>query len=135
MAPLARMIPSFGGPGPRTAAPSSSNPSSRSQQPPHSSLGGKGLIGSGGKTGLGGKGLGKGKGGLKRHRRLARRGGVKRISGGIYDDVRKAMTDRLKLVSPLQSSMIQDSNEPTTFHQILRDCVIFLEHSQRKSKF
>ncbi|KAL8659385.1 MAG: hypothetical protein Q9226_000461 [Calogaya cf. arnoldii] len=49
----------------------------------------------------------------KLHRRLARRGGVKRISGGIYDEIRKAMTDRLKL--------------------ILKDCTIFLEHSQRKT--
>ena len=32
------------------------------------------------------------------HRRLARRGGVKRISGTIYDDVRSAMTDRIKAV-------------------------------------
>ena len=31
-------------------------------------------------------------------RRLARRGGVKRISGLIYDDVRGAIKDRLKLV-------------------------------------
>lgn len=29
------------------------------------------------------------------HRRLARRGGVKRISGTIYDDVRGAMKDRI----------------------------------------
>ncbi|CAL8578476.1 Histone H4 [Xanthoria parietina] len=122
MAPLAKMVPSFGGERPgRGAAPSSSG------RPPHISLGGKGLMGSGAKTGLGGKGLGKG--GLKRHRkiprdtvraitkgdirRLARRGGVKRISGGIYDEIRKAMSDRLKL--------------------ILKDCTIFLDHSQRKT--
>ncbi|KAL8932012.1 MAG: hypothetical protein Q9211_006584, partial [Gyalolechia sp. 1 TL-2023] len=81
----------------------------------------------GGKTGLGGKGLGKGTA-LRRHRkvardtirgitkadirRMARRGGVKRISSGIYDDVRTAMTDRLKA--------------------ILKDCAIFLDHSDRK---
>lgn len=40
------------------------------------------------------------------HRRLARRGGVKRISGRIYDDVRRAMTDRLKVVSPSFPSLI-----------------------------
>lgn len=34
-------------------------------------------------------------------RRLARRGGVKRISGTIYDEVRQAMIARLKLVSVL----------------------------------
>ena len=32
-------------------------------------------------------------------RRLARRGGVKRISGDIYEAARGAMTDRLKIVS------------------------------------
>lgn len=66
MAPLARMIPSFGVQPLPNAAQSSSGQISGSQRPPHSSLGGKGVIGTGGKTGLGGKGLGKG--GLKRHR-------------------------------------------------------------------
>jgi hypothetical protein len=33
------------------------------------------------------------------HRRLARRGGVKRIAATIYDDVRKALKDRLAAVS------------------------------------
>ncbi|THW58050.1 hypothetical protein D6D02_08136 [Aureobasidium pullulans] len=63
-------------------------------------------------TGLGGKGLGKST--AKRHRkilrdningitkgsirRLARRGGVKRISATIYDEVRAALKDRLKLL-------------------------------------
>ncbi|KAL8700215.1 MAG: hypothetical protein Q9224_001067, partial [Gallowayella concinna] len=65
--------------------------------------------------------------------RLARRGGVKRISGGIYVDVRKAISDRLKLVSlPLSLERYKNSNEPTALTQILRDCTIFLEHSQRK---
>ncbi|KAH0367894.1 hypothetical protein KCU65_g4345, partial [Aureobasidium melanogenum] len=61
-------------------------------------------------TGVGGKGLGKST--AKRHRkilrdniqgitkgsirRLARRGGVKRISATIYDEVRYALKDRLK---------------------------------------
>jgi len=61
--------------------------------------------------GKGSGGLGKGKGGLKRHqkvqrdtiygvtkgdiRRLARRGGVKRISATLYDDVRQALKERL----------------------------------------
>ncbi|KAI4103753.1 MAG: hypothetical protein LQ339_004085 [Xanthoria mediterranea] len=48
------MVPSFGGERPgRGAGPSSSG------RPPHRSLGGKGLMGLGAKTGLGGKGLGK----------------------------------------------------------------------------
>ncbi|KEQ91422.1 hypothetical protein AUEXF2481DRAFT_33010 [Aureobasidium subglaciale EXF-2481] len=61
-------------------------------------------------TGLGGKGLGKST--AKRHRkilrdniqgitkgsirRMARRGGVKRISGSIYDEVRIALQERLR---------------------------------------
>ncbi|MCJ1346719.1 hypothetical protein MMC31_004937 [Peltigera leucophlebia] len=88
----------------------------------------RGQLAKGGKVGPGGQGMGKG--GMKRHRkvakdsvrgvtkgdirRLARRGGVKRISAGVYDEVRAAMEDRLRL--------------------ILKDCVIFLEHAKRKSK-
>lgn len=38
---------------------------------------------------------------------MARRGGVKRISGGIYDDVRGAMVDRLKTVGvPIHASVL-----------------------------
>lgn len=44
---------------------------------------------------------------------MARRGGVKRISSGIYEDVRKAMRARLEV--------------------ILKDCTIFLDHAQRKT--
>ncbi|KAF2121566.1 histone-fold-containing protein [Lophiotrema nucula] len=78
--------------------------------------------------GLGGKGLGKGKG-AKRHkkvlrdniqsvtkgdiRRLARRGGVKRISAMIYDDVRHALKQRLQV--------------------ILRDIVAIVEYSGRQT--
>ncbi|KAJ4419018.1 Histone H4 [Gnomoniopsis sp. IMI 355080] len=46
-------------------------------------------------------------------RRLARRGGVKRISAGIYNDVRAALKDRLTM--------------------ILRDCVTYVEHRQAKT--
>ncbi|KAL7265973.1 hypothetical protein RUND412_011496 [Rhizina undulata] len=46
-------------------------------------------------------------------RRLARRGGVKRISGQIYEDVRGALVDHLK--------------------SILKDCIIFLDHAERKT--
>ncbi|KAI0111310.1 histone-fold-containing protein [Daldinia grandis] len=78
--------------------------------------------------GKGGKGLG-GKGGIKRHRkilrdniqgitkpairRLARRGGVKRISAQIYDEVRVALKARLE--------------------EIIRDCVIYTEYRQKKT--
>ncbi|KAH7116045.1 histone-fold-containing protein [Dendryphion nanum] len=80
--------------------------------------------------GLGGKSLGLGLGKtLKRHkkiprdsiravtkgdiRRLARRGGVKRLSATIYDDIRQALKDCLET--------------------ILRDCVTLVEHSGRKT--
>jgi len=46
-------------------------------------------------------------------RRLARRGGVKRISAAIYDDIRSTMKDHLQT--------------------ILHDCCIFLDHANRKT--
>ncbi|KAL4723113.1 Histone H4 [Fusarium chlamydosporum] len=46
-------------------------------------------------------------------RRLARRGGVKRISGSIYDDVRAALKARLEM--------------------ILQDCVIYVEYRNAKT--
>ena len=77
--------------------------------------------------GKGGKGLGKG--GAKRHRkvlrdniqgitkpairRLARRGGVKRISGPMYDDTRSV----LKLF----------------LHNVIRDALTLIEHGRRKT--
>ncbi|KAH0559480.1 Histone H4 [Trichoglossum hirsutum] len=90
--------------------------------PSHQVLGGKGL------RGVGGKGLGKGVA-TRRHRklvkdtirgitkgdirRLARRGGVKRISAPIYEDLRAALAQHLR--------------------EILKDCAIFLDHSNRKT--
>ncbi|KAI0875863.1 histone-fold-containing protein [Hypoxylon argillaceum] len=75
-----------------------------------------------------GKGLG-GKGGIKRHRkilrdnilgitkpairRLARRGGVKRISATIYEEARNVMRKRLE--------------------EIIRDCVTYTEYRQAKT--
>uniref|UniRef100_A0A915DYL0 Histone H4 n=1 Tax=Ditylenchus dipsaci TaxID=166011 RepID=A0A915DYL0_9BILA len=77
--------------------------------------------------GKGGKGLGKG--GAKRHRRvfrdniagitkpairrLARRGGVKRISGHIYDETRKVLKTFLEIV--------------------IHDAVTYCEHARRKT--
>jgi histone H4 len=77
--------------------------------------------------GKGGKGLGKG--GARRHRkvlrdsiqgiskpamrRLARRGGVKRISGLIYEETRGVLK--------------------TFLEQVLRDAVTYTEHSRRKT--
>ncbi|XXG98417.1 mitochondrial 54S ribosomal protein YmL19 [Hypoxylon texense] len=78
--------------------------------------------------GPGGRGLG-GKVGIKRHRkilrdnilgvtkpairRLARRGGVKRISAQIYDEARAAVKARLE--------------------EIIKDCVVYTEYRQRKT--
>lgn len=80
-----------------------------------------------GKGGKGGKGLGKG--GAKRHkkslrdnlqgitkpaiRRLARRGGVKRISGLIYEETRNVLKNFLE--------------------GVVRDAVTYTEHGRRKT--
>ncbi|KAJ4322722.1 hypothetical protein N0V94_002240 [Neodidymelliopsis sp. IMI 364377] len=77
--------------------------------------------------GSAGLGLGKGKG-VKRHmkvqrdsiqgvtkgdiRRLARRGGVKRLSASIYDDIRQALRERLR--------------------DIMKDVAAVLDHAGRK---
>ncbi|CAO3591848.1 unnamed protein product [Absidia cylindrospora] len=68
--------------------------------------------------GKGGKGLGKG--GAKRHgitkpaiRRLARRGGVKRISGLIYEETRGVLKVFLE--------------------NVIRDAVTYTEHAKRKT--
>ncbi|KAI4205710.1 MAG: hypothetical protein LQ350_000207 [Teloschistes chrysophthalmus] len=97
---MARLKPAFGGVQPRSGAPSSSQ-----------SIKGKGYP-TEPRIGLGGKSLGNTT--YKRHRRIARRGGVKRISSSIYNEIRKVMKAQLQI--------------------ILQDCVIFLEHAQRKSK-
>ena len=79
--------------------------------------------------GKGGKGMGKGLGSAVRHRkilrenilgvtkpairRLARRGGVKRISGLIYEEVRKVLRSFLTAV--------------------VRDAIAYCEHGKRKT--
>ena len=86
------------------------------------------IINMGGKGGKGGKGLGK-VGAKKRHRkvireniqgitkpairRLARRGGVKRLSGLIYDETRNVLKVFLE--------------------GIVRDAVTYTEHARRKT--
>lgn len=79
---------------------------------------------------MSGKGLGKGKGGAKRHarrilrdnikgitkpaiRRLARRGGVKRLSATIYEETREVLK--------------------TFLTKVIRDAVTYTEHSRRKT--
>ncbi|KAF1839474.1 histone-fold-containing protein [Decorospora gaudefroyi] len=112
----------FGGAGPSRPQASGSTLSAGSPSASRANKLGLGL-------GKGAAGLGKGKGGLKRHikiqrdtiygvtkgdiRRLARRGGVKRISATIYDDVRQVLKERLA--------------------RILRDCCAVVESSGRKT--
>eukprot|EP00536_Pseudo-nitzschia_multiseries_P009953 jgi/Psemu1/24612/gm1.24612_g len=82
-----------------------------------------------GKKGLGKGGAGLGKGGTKRHRkvlrdnilgitkpairRLARRAGVKRMSGLIYEETRKVL-----------KAFLED---------LVRDAVTYTEHARRKT--
>lgn len=88
---------------------------------------------SGGKTGMGkggkGYGTGKGKSGAKRHskivneniqgitkpaiRRMARRGGVKRLSGLIYDESRRSLRMFLE--------------------GVIKDSTLYCEHAKRKT--
>ena len=101
--------------------------------------------------GKGGKGLGKG--GAKRHRkvlrdniqgitkpairRLARRGGVKRISGLIYEETRGV----LKVNSCTLIYSVDDTSHeihPIFFCQVflenvIRDAVTYTEHAKRKT--
>ena len=96
--------------------------------------------------GKGGKGLGKG--GAKRHRkilrdniqgitkpairRLARRGGVKRISGLIYEETRGVLKIFLEGVS---LTLCSSSYVPRTewVFQVIRDSVTYTEHAKRKT--
>jgi histone H4 len=90
---------------------------------------------------------GLGKGGAKRHRkilrdniqgitkpairRLARRGGVKRISGLIYEETRGVLKIFLENVRCLASIF---SYAPlTTCTQVIRDSVTYTEHAKRKT--
>src|ERR1700709_1635242 len=96
--------------------------------------------------GKGGKGLGKG--GAKRHRkvlrdniqgitkpairRLARRGGVKRISGLIYEETRGVLKIFLENVSHLLANIIGSETERAVI-QVIRDSVTYTEHAKRKT--
>ena len=88
------------------------------------------MAGKAGKIGSGNGGTGIGKGGAKRHakktaraniegitkpaiRRLARRGGVKRISTFIYDDTRAVLKSFLE--------------------SVIKDSVTYTEHARRKT--
>ena len=94
--------------------------------------------------GKGGKGLGKT--GAKRHRkilrdniqgitkpairRLARRGGVKRISGLIYEETRAVLKNFLEGVRSHPFYIILSS---LTSFQVIRDSVTYTEHAKRKT--
>ena len=94
--------------------------------------------------GKGGKGLGKG--GAKRHRkvlrdniqgitkpairRLARRGGVKRISGLIYEETRGVL--KVSPVVHIPCILIQTSLQ-VFLENVIRDAVTYTEHAKRKT--
>ncbi|GAB7343070.1 hypothetical protein MBLNU457_1155t1 [Dothideomycetes sp. NU457] len=46
-------------------------------------------------------------------RRIARRGGVKRISAGIYDDARKALRDYLEMMLKDICAVVEHQNRKT----------------------
>ena len=93
--------------------------------------------------GKGGKGLGKG--GAKRHRkvlrdniqgitkpairRLARRGGVKRISGLIYEETRGVL--KVSFLVPC-CSLFQPFLQ-VFLENVIRDAVTYTEHAKRKT--
>ncbi|KAG5953705.1 Histone H4 [Claviceps sorghi] len=103
-----------GGPRPRWPSSYQSQTQTRSQEEPPPSSGGRGKIGVVGKTVLGP---------ARRHRkilrdtiqgitkpairRLARRGGVKRISATIYDEARKALKERLEVILKLCTCLVE----------------------------
>jgi len=62
-------------------------------------------------------------------RRLARRGGVKRIAATIYDDVRQALKDRLRAVSFSQTSV----GTKLMSIKILKDAIAVVELTGRKT--
>ncbi|KAI1339521.1 putative histone H4 [Xylariaceae sp. FL0016] len=104
------------------------------------------------RSGKGGKGLGSGgKGGIKRHRkilrdniqgitkpairRLARRGGVKRISGNIYEEIRGALKKKLTAVRYKNNQRARPASHLSrlTLAQILYDCVTYCDYRSAKT--
>jgi histone H4 len=63
------------------------------------------------------------------YRRLARRGGVKRISATIYADIRQALKERLQSVGVLYISL----RFILTTSQILKDTIAVVELTGRKT--
>ena len=65
-------------------------------------------------------------------RRLARRGGVKRISGLIYEETRGVLKIFLENVSPPSTSFLLYSSDLFD-SQVIRDSVTYTEHAKRKT--
>ena len=67
-------------------------------------------------------------------RRLARRGGVKRISGLIYEETRGVLKIFLENVSPPHRLVrfVYSSSDLFNF-QVIRDSVTYTEHAKRKT--
>lgn len=63
-------------------------------------------------------------------RRLARRGGVKRISGLIYEETRGVLKIFLENVSGLTGAVCADELSAV---QVIRDSVTYTEHAKRKT--
>ena len=63
-------------------------------------------------------------------RRLARRGGVKRISGLIYEETRGVLKIFLENVG---HDLITLVTVLTCGHQVIRDSVTYTEHAKRKT--
>jgi histone H3/H4 len=63
------------------------------------------------------------------NRRMARRGGIKRISAGIYDETRQVMKDYITKVCRLWMSQTTYSNGA----QVLRDICAMVDHAGRKT--
>lgn len=91
-----------------------------------------------------------GKGGAKRHRkvlrdniqgitkpairRLARRGGVKRISGLIYEETRGVLKVRSGETKESGEKLINFSENSQVFlENVIRDAVTYTEHAKRKT--
>lgn len=72
-------------------------------------------------------------------RRLARRGGVKRISGLIYEETRGVLKIFLEnvsaicLIALLPQRHTYSHNLPSFLSQVIRDSVTYTEHAKRKT--
>jgi histone H3/H4 len=70
-------------------------------------------------------------GSTNKNRRLARRGGVKRISGTIYEEARLALKKFLESVRPNEPYPL--GSRVLMVQQIIRDVVTYTEHRRAKT--